>query len=275
MCVSDRALEVLDWVQMSEPATKPHDITTFDGRIAIYISANDHAFRYFWDSNTKKLSKDESWVIEYLQKGQSTGDAPTLMGDWVAIQTNGIGSKIIASSIVAISQHDAKKMTTIFPFGPLKEGEQSFAPPKSGGDPENNLLYSADMGIGKVAGVKIDPQTGEMKTAWVIDDTTSGFQPLIGLKDKRVLLLSRMKRNVEKEPLLLALITGNYKEQVTWRDAATGRLIAESDLFEGLTPGALITPGFGGRVYFPTGRGFITLQVIPAAAPPSSNIAVK
>jgi hypothetical protein len=185
------------------------------------------------------------------------------MGDWVTIQTNGIGSKTIASSIVAISQHDAKKMTSVFPFGPLKEGEQSFAPLKSGGDPENNLVYSADMGIGKVAGVKIDPATGEMKTAWVIDVTTSGFQPLIGPKDKRVLLLSRMRRNVEKEPLMLALITGNYKEQVMWRDAATGRLIAESDFFEPLTLGSLITPGFGGRVYFPTGKGFIVLQVMP------------
>ena len=269
--VDANTLDVLDWVEMPEPATTPHIVTTLDGRIAIYVGANVHAYRYFWDPKTKKLSKDEGWVVPYLQKGQSTGDAPTLMGDWVTIQTNGTGSKTVASSIVAISQRDAKKMTTVFPFGPLKEGEQSFAPPKSGGDPENNLLYSADMGIGKVAGVKIDPATGEMKTAWVIDDITSGFQPLLGPKDKRVLLLSRMKPNVEKEPLMLALITGNYKEQLTWRDAATGRLIAESDFFEGLTPGALITPGFGGRVYFPTGKGFITMQVVPATAPPASK----
>ena len=263
--VDPDTLEVLDWTEMPEPAVTPHIIATFEGKTAIYIGANEHAFRYFWDPATKKLAKDESWVVAYLQKGQSTGDAPTLMGDWVTIQTNGVGSKTTASSIVAISQHDAKKMTTVFPFGPLKKGEMSFAPPKSGGDPENNLLYSADMGIGKVAGVKIDPQTGEMKTAWVIDDITLGFQPLIGPKDKRVLLLSMMKSNVEKEPLMLALMTGNYKEQVTWRDAATGRLIAESDFFEPLTPGALITPGFGGRVYFPTGKGFIVLQVMPAA----------
>jgi hypothetical protein len=29
-----------------------------------------------------------------------------------------------------------------------------------------------------------------------------------------------------------ALFTENYKEQLTWRDAATGRLLAESDFFE-------------------------------------------
>ena len=49
-----------------------------------------------------------------------------------------------------------------------------------------------------------------------------------------------------------------------WRDAATGRILAESDFFEPLTVNSLVAPGFGGRVYFPTGNGFITLQVMPA-----------
>jgi hypothetical protein len=31
-----------------------------------------------------------------------------------------------------------------------------------------------------VAGIKIDQATGEMKTVWVVDDTTNAFQPLIG-----------------------------------------------------------------------------------------------
>ncbi len=69
----------------------------------------------------------------------------------------------------------------------------------------------------------------------------------------------------------LALFSGNYDEQVTWRDAATGRIIAESDFFEPMTIGSLITPGFGGRVYLLTGKGFITMEVMPAVAPPSSK----
>jgi hypothetical protein len=81
------------------------------------------------------------------------------------------------------------------------------------------------------------------------------------------MLLSNAKLNVTHEPIKLAMFTGNYTEQVTWRDAATGRIIAESDFFEPLTLGSLITPGFGGRVYFPTGKGFITLQVKPAPKP--------
>jgi hypothetical protein len=127
------------------------------------------------------------------------------------------------------------------------------------------MIYSADMGVGKVAGITLDQATGEMKTVFVIENPTSGFQPLIGPKDQRVLLLSNFKRRVTDEPLKQAVFTGNYTEQVTWRDAATGRILAESDFFEPLTLGALITPGFGGRVYFPTGKGFIVLQVQPKA----------
>jgi hypothetical protein len=104
-----------------------------------------------------------------------------------------------------------------------------------------------------------------MQVAFILDNTTMAFQPLIGPKDKRVLLLSNVKRNVAAEPMMAALMTANYKEQVTWRDAATGRIIAESDFFEPLAPGSLITPGFGGPVYFATGKGFIVLQVMPRA----------
>ena len=98
------------------------------------------------------------------------------------------------------------------PFGSLKKGEQSFAPPKPQGDPDNNMVYSEDAGVGKVAGIKLDPQTGEMKTVWVSDILSFGFQPLIGPRDKRVILLSNMKRNVPDEPLMLTVVTANYKE---------------------------------------------------------------
>jgi hypothetical protein len=264
VAVHPDTLEILDHVSLPEPATVPHIITMFEGKIAIYIGVNSGALRYFWDPATKKLSQDKSWSASPMLKGQTTSDAPSLLGDWIVLQTNGIGSETVASSIVAVNQKDPTKIKTIFPFGELKKGQWSFAPPKPQTDPENSMIYSADMGMGKVAGIKIDQATGEMKTVWVVDNVTSAFQPLIGSKDKRVMLLSNAKQNVEIEPVKLALFTGNYKEQVTWRDAATGRIIAASDFFEPLTPGSLITPGFGGRIYFPTSKGFITMQVLPA-----------
>lgn len=266
VAVHPDTLEVLHHISLPEPSTVPHVITMFEGKIAIYLGLDSGARRAFWDPETKKLSLDESWVVSPMQKGQTTSDAPSIMGDWIVLQLNGIGSKTVASSIVAVNQKDPTKINVIFPFGPLKDGEWSFAPPKPQTDPENNMIYSADMGIGKVAGIKFDPLTGEMNVVFVVDDMTAGFQPLIGPKERRVLLLSNMKRTVSLEPITLALFTGNYKEQVTWRDAATGRILAESDFFEPMTIGSLITPGFGGRVYFLTAKGFITLQVMPEGA---------
>jgi hypothetical protein len=263
--VNPDTLEVLDSLQLPETFATPHIITMFEGRIAIYMAGAKTAYHYFWDPATRKLSPDESWVVNYLREGQTDGDAPTLMGDWVAIQTNGPGSGKAASSMVAINQHDAKKMTTLFPFGPLQPGQFSFAPPKAGGDPENGMIYSSDMGIGKFAAIRIDPTSGEMKVAWTADITSSSFMPLIGPKDKRMLVFTVMKPAAEG-PIMQTLLSGKYTEQVAWRDAATGRLLAESDFFEPLTLGSLTTPGFGGRIYFPTGKGFIALQVMPKSA---------
>lgn len=268
VALNPESLEILDSVPLPEPATVPHTIAMFEGRIAIYVGVDSGALRYFWDPAAKKLTQDTSWVVSPMKKGQTTADAPSMLGNWVVLQTNGLGSETVASSIVAVDQKDAKRMQLVFPFGDLKPGEWSWAPPKPQTDAENSMIYSADMGVGKVAGIKIDQASGEMKTVWVVDNTTNAFQPLIGPKDKRVLLLSNAKKNLEKEPIKLALFTANYTEQVTWRDAATGKVIAASDFFEPLTPGSLITPGFGGRVYFPTNKGFMVLQVMPAIQRP-------
>jgi hypothetical protein len=273
VAVNPDTLEVLDTLQLPEPAPSPFDVTVYQGRIAVYVGLADSVRRYFWDPATKKLSADESWVIHPMQKGQSAATAPTMLGDWVAVQLNGAGSSVKASSILVADTRDAKRTKVVFPFGELKPGEWSFAPPKCGGDPENHMIYSADMGMRKVAGIKLDPDSGELKTMFVVDDTTTTFQPLIGPKDRRVLLLTNMKLNVEKEPIKVAFFTQNYKEQLTWRDAATGKILAESDFFEPLTGNSLTPPGYGGRIYFPSavGKGFYVLQVLPKAAAPASK----
>ena len=60
-----------------------------------------------------------------------------------------------------------------------------------------------------------------------------------------------------------------YTEQVQWRDAATGKLLAASDYFSGMYAGAPPAPGFGGILYYMTFNGHImALQVLPK---PSSN----
>lgn len=264
VAVDPATLEVLDSLKLPAPAPSPHIVTTFGDKAAIYMGLVDSARRYFWDPATGKLSADKTWVAHPLQEGQQALTAPTIVGEWVAIQTNGLFSDKKASSVVVIHKDDPTRMTTIFPFGELAAGEMSFAPPKNGADPENNMIYSADMGMKKVAGIKIDPETGALTTAFVVDDISNTFQPVFGPADQRVLILTNIKLT-DGETILNAVTDPKYTEQLTWRDAATGEILAESDFFEPLTANSLTPPGFGGRVYFPTamGKGFYVLQAMP------------
>ncbi len=266
VAVHPDTLEILAELNLPEPAISPHIVAPLDGRIAIYIGYSESVRRAFWDPAARRLSHDESWVVRPMREGQSAATAPTIVGDWVAVQLNGAGSRAAPSSVVVAHQRDASRLRTVFPFGErLEAGAWSFAPPKTGADPENNMIYSADAGIGKVAGIRIDPATGELSTVYVLDVATTTFQPVIGPRDRRVLLLTNMRMNDPAQPRQAAMFGGQYREQLTWRDAATGRLLAESDFFEPLTINSLTPPGFGGRVYFPSaiGRGFYVLQPMP------------
>ena len=271
VAVDPDSLQVLDEIDMPESAGSPHIITTFEGRIAIYAVAYKNIYRYFWDPATKQLSDDPSWVVSYLAPGQQNGAAAGVMGDWIVIQTNGPPTRDVASSIVAIHQKDPSRMTSVYPFGEkLAPGEVSFAPPKEGTDAENGMVYSLDLGMGKLGGMKLDQATGEMKTVWVVDNPSTSFTALIGPKDQRVLITSRMKFGTPRLPLLPSLIAADYQEQVVWRDAATGRVLAESDYFEPMALNTLVTPAYGGRFYYPAANGFIVLQVKPRPAPAAS-----
>jgi hypothetical protein len=266
VAVDPSTLEVLDSLPLPEPAPSPHIVAPYKGRIAIYMGLEQSMRRYFWDPETKQLSADDTWVVNPLVEGQQALTAPAIVGDWVAVQTNGLFSDNKASSVVVVHKDDATNMHSAFTFGELAPGGISFAPPKNGVDPENNMIYSADMGMRKVAGIRIDPVTGALETAFVVDNISNTFQPLIGPSDARVLLLTNIALASDDEAITDAVAKSNYSEQLTWRDAATGEILAQSDFFEPLTVNSLTTPGFGGRIYFPTamGKGFYILQPMPA-----------
>ncbi len=127
------------------------------------------------------------------------------------------------------------------------------------------MIYSADMGMKKVAGIHLGQATGELEIRFVLDVISNTFQPVIGPADKRVLLLtnSKLPEGLNIQQAVLSL--DKYQDQLMWVDAVTGKLLDESDFFEALTINSLTTPGYGGRVYFPTavGRGFYVLQPMP------------
>ena len=258
--VDPNTTKILDSIVMPDTSTTPHTITMYKDKIAIYISGNKAMYRYFWDPQAKRLSQDTSWVVsDYLKPGQTTGDAPGILGNFIVVQTNGLPSNV-SSTVVSISQSDPTNIHSVTPFGPLKPGQQSFAPPKAAVDVDNNFVISADEGVGGLAGIRVDPNTGNLTLAWTVQDATYGFQTIIGTKDQRVLVVSNINPNATAQELN----AGNYTEQVVWRNMKTGAVLAESDFTDAMTIGALITPGFGGRVYYLTNNDFIVYYVTTA-----------
>lgn len=128
------------------------------------------------------------------------------------------------------------------------------------------MVYSADGGIGKIAGVHLDPNTGEMKTVWTVDDRSFEFQPLFGPPDHRIMVTSKWDPSAD----IGALATGSYTVQAVWRDAATGKELAASDFLSPISFNALITPTYGGRWVFPSGPAgsLYFLQPMPASSEP-------
>lgn len=266
LAIDPDTLAIEDKLVAPEDSATPPIIVPYQGKIAIYTAMLKHAYRFFWDPETKTLSRDKSWSAAYLADGQTVGDAPTYMNDWIVIQTNGLGSDTAASSLVAINVDDSSNMQTFKPFGDLKSGEASNAPPKPQGDPDNDMVYSADGGVGKIAGVHLDQATGKMTNKFVVDDRSFEFQPLVGSADDRIMVTSKWNPDAK----VGALATGSYTVQAVWRDAATGKPIAESDFLPPISFNANITPVYGGRWVFPSGPGgsLYFLQPMSASSQP-------
>ena len=261
--VDPETFEIYDDIDVPENTVTPHTITMFDGRIAIYAPSYLKLHRYFWDPEAKKLSNDSDWVISsYLEPGQTSGDAPGILGDWVVIQVNGLPSKV-ASSVVAIDQRDPTRITRVHPFGKDVPTGMSWAPPKSAVDAENGMVFSADQGMMKIGGIELDQDTGEMTTVWTLDAATTALQALYGPADRRVLGTARAEPGTTLEQLNQTF-NPTYRQQALWLEAKTGRVLAESSFFEPMNFNTLLTPGFGGRFYYMWDQGFIVLQVMPA-----------
>ncbi len=262
--IDPQTFEIIDSASVPANAVTPHTITVHDGRILVYAPTVASFYRYVWDPQARTLTRDQGWEAGgYLEKGQTSGDAPGIVGDWVVVQVNGLPTKETASALVAISQSDSGKITRVYPFGTDLPTGSSWAPPKAAVDAENSMMFSADQNMMKIGAVTMDQSTGEMTVAWTMDGATTALQALYGPADKRVLGTARAEPGTTQQALMQ---TSNppYKQQAIWLDAKTGKLLAESDFFEPMNFNTLLSPGFGGRFYYMWDQGFIVLQVMPA-----------
>jgi hypothetical protein len=235
--------------------------TVYHGKDYVYIGGTTSVYRFIWDG--KNINLDKSWSTGTLTKsGQTSPVAPVVAGDWVFTQTNNQPPSNVTITVIAISQANASKVSKIDPM-PLPPGRQSYIPANPPIDLENNMVYGMDGGAGKLVGIKFNPVTGNMSLAWSANETTVGWFGLIGPANKRVVVAS----NIHPNTPFSALKNNpppNYKEQIQWRDAATGKLLAASDYFSPMSPGFEVWPGYGGVIYEGLNDGHImALKVLP------------
>jgi hypothetical protein len=273
VAVDPITFEVLDWEQLSEMAPPRNTVSHFQGKDYVYLTGSMNMSRYEW--NGQNLTLDTSWgPVPYLTEGQTAGSAAAVMGDWVVLLTNAALPTNSSMSVVAISQADPNKIARINPI-PLEPGQQSNVPSMVTVDLPNNRIYAFDFYPGKIVALDFDPQTGNMSVAWgPVAQRTLSFLTLIGPSDQRVLVASNINPNATQQQLEdAATIKGfTYTEQIVWRDAATGNVLAQSDYFPAMSPGILVTPGYGGLIYELLYNGHImALQVAPAIGAPSPS----
>jgi hypothetical protein len=264
VAVDPITFEVLDWVQLPEMIPPRNTVTQFEGKDYLYLPGTSNMFRYEW--NGQNLTLDTNWgPVPYLEPGQTAASAPAIMGDWIVAETNGPLANASAS-VLAISQANASKIVRINPI-PLESGEKSLVPSMVSVDLPNNRIYAFDFIPGKLVAIDFT-QDGNMSVAWgPVDQRTMSFLTLIGPADQRVLVATNINPNATQQQLEQAasLTDYTYTEQIVWRDAATGEILAESDYFPAMSPGILVTPGYGGLIYEMLYNGHImALQVAPA-----------
>jgi hypothetical protein len=266
--VDSQKFEVLDFTPAEQMIGGRITAVEYNGKKYAYLVGHTKLYRYVWDG--KHLALDTSWgPISYLQPGQTPGSAASIMGDWVILMTNGGAPTTTPLSVVAISQADPTKITRIQPM-PLEPGQVSYIPSAVAVDLPNNRIYAMDPGPGKVVGIDLDPQTGKMSLAWSADQSTSSWMILIGPADQRVLVGTNIKTDgPNPNPLYWdsGPVGAKYTEQVQWRDAATGKLLASSDYYSPMVAGFYVWPGYGGIIYDGlTDGGLVALQPLPSPA---------
>jgi hypothetical protein len=268
--VDSKTWKVLDWVEGKENSAGRISATQYHGKDYAYFAGTSSIYRYVWDG--KNITLDPSWgPVPYLKPGQTAAGAVVLAGDWVILSSNGIPTSKVPLSVVAISQADASKIFRIDPI-PLKPGENSNYYAHLAVDPQNNRIYTMDAGAHMAAGVNFNPKTGNMTVAWVEPQWSQNYITLLGPIDKRIFVNTNISSSVTHNATKLdsGPEGANYVEQILWRDANTGKLLAASDFFPPSNPAGNVPVGYGGLLYNMLNNGHImTLQVLPK--PTSSN----
>jgi hypothetical protein len=237
-------LEIITQVELPVFSTGRIPIAVHDGIDYVYMPGISEVYRYRWEKQS--LILDEDWGFVSVTEDDDLGAmAPNIIGDWAFVQVNTGTSKPMP--VWAISTIDSSQRYRIQPFEDI-DTRFSFGVAHGAFDTASGLLYTADTGTGYVSAMQFDPETG-FELVWREEQTTSVFLQLIGTADERVVVTSELVNYRSRLTPITILRATN--EQVVFRDAATGRELARTGNLPRMSQGANISPGFGGRMYFP------------------------
>ncbi len=222
--------------------------TRFDGVDRLYLVGARNLYRYNWDGET--LALDEDWgPVRYILPNQGAAPAAAILGEWVLLQTNARPAKE-PMSLVAVNQRDGRLVRT-YPWEKIPQwnytlGSKSFLPSMLSVDPAANRIYVMDGGYGLVAGYAFNQNTGKMRQLWWKKQRTLNFSALVGAPEARVLVAS----DIRGPCFFMRCLRKFAEEEIVFRNADTGEEIGRSEALPKMTPGAMVTPGEDGALYY-------------------------
>jgi len=241
----------------------------FDGKDYIYVPGPKDVYRYIWEN--RRFREDPNWgPVRYneAESGQTPAPAGIVMNDWIMFTTNGaeidqppppackneLGTPCLSPwlTVWAVDQAHAFIRHRIQPFQGMvappptdpnqKPYPLSFAPSAPTGDPLRNRIFVFDAGPGKLAALDLTPQGFLHQPTWIVDQRTTEFMALIGPRNRRVLVTTEIPQGQPLET--------NSSNSVVWRDADSGRKLAEVDSLEPVLSGTMVEPGYTGPMYY-------------------------
>lgn len=203
------------------------------------------------------LTLDPSWATgPLLTSGQTVGWATVVMGNWVITQCNGLPASA-PLSVYAVNQGAADDRFTVQPFagdripplvkkayakqGPGGTQAVSFIPSTLSADPDTDTIYAMDAIPGEIAAIKLT--SSGLTTIWKVHQTTTEFIAIIGPLQRRAIVATDVPTGD---------IPGHNRfDEVVWRKAATGQVLARSPKLPAMTSATMVQPYYRGGVFYP------------------------
>ncbi|MBN1528830.1 MAG: hypothetical protein JW895_07195 [Thermoleophilaceae bacterium] len=218
--------------------TRPPEPIT--GRITtagryVYAAGRDTLFRFRYRRG--RLALDRGWgPVVYRRGGERPGTGPGVMGGFVVVQTNFLPSAA-PLTLTAVSVRDSRRVFRIRPF---EGAPASWVVSKAALDAANRTVVTHDTSAHRMAALRLDPRRG-FRVRWSRPLTSLAFSALVGRPRGRQIVIPDL---------------GPDGDRVLWLDERSGRVRARSrPLATQSAPGNIVTPGFGGRFYYPSWDG--------------------